>query len=131
MDDSRGKPFLVLHYRLRQCLVCGGVFCRPEASTHSRRPCGPQAASNRLKWLEYSSEAETPQHGGQRYGEWNTQHLNPTWTPISWRPSSASPVAGCWNSSGKTSSLLTRLIPDNHAKPIASDCLKSLTGCSG
>jgi len=41
MNDTVGKPFLVLRDGLRRCLGCDQLFTRQEARFHAQVPCFP------------------------------------------------------------------------------------------
>jgi hypothetical protein len=41
MDDTIGKPFLVMAGGIRRCMVCDEFFTRQEASVHAQVPCLP------------------------------------------------------------------------------------------
>ena len=41
-SDRTGKPFLVLAYSLRQCLVCEQIFSRQSAPQHAFQICYPK-----------------------------------------------------------------------------------------
>jgi hypothetical protein len=41
MDDTLGKPFLVMAGGIRRCLCCDGLFTRREAPQHAQVLCSP------------------------------------------------------------------------------------------
>ena len=41
MNDSVGKPFLVMSGGIRRCLCCDELFARQEAPLHAQVPCLP------------------------------------------------------------------------------------------
>jgi hypothetical protein len=39
MNDTVGKPFVVMSGGIRRCLCCDGLFTRQDAPVHAQVPC--------------------------------------------------------------------------------------------
>jgi len=59
MNDTVGKPFLVMSGGIRRCLCCDGFFTRQEAPNHAHVPCRPDQNALTEKPCELPSMHES------------------------------------------------------------------------
>jgi hypothetical protein len=59
MNDTVGKPFLVLRDGLRRCLGCDELFTQQEAPQHAQVPCFPVQNASTERKCELRSTPES------------------------------------------------------------------------